>query len=413
MSKQNKSSAVKQKKSGWFTAVFLGVFFVAGIGAFIATAVVPAWYWLQASQWQAVPASIEVIDLVTHRGSDSTTYSVEGRYQYQAGGQNYVSHDISLYSGSDNIGSYWQDLYQRLQHQQSLGQVVAWVNPENPHQAVLDRSYRWPKLLFGLIFMGMFCGISGLIGWLLWRAQDQQKATQALVAGATTAGISSDDKTAFVVLMGLGGVFIAFGLPVSGLALSDGLPRGNYAVLLGLLFPAVGALVFYQGYGRLLQWRKVGPTPFFPDPLPGCAGGQVGGWFEMSRGHFTATPDAELRCVHVYSTGSGKHSTTHRDLLWHQKQALINSDGRRWRALFDVPGSAPVSNATGYRGSVHWELHCQGNLQLASGEVLAFSRQWTVPVDAGVAMSDWQPSSAVLEQREHQRHKAADSSVLA
>lgn len=55
-------------------------------------------------------------------------------------------------------------------------------------------------------------------------------------------GIASNNKTGYQAMLGIGAVFVVIGVALSYMALSDELPKGNYAVLLVLLFPLVGGL---------------------------------------------------------------------------------------------------------------------------------------------------------------------------
>lgn len=260
----------------------------------------------------------------------------------------------------------------------------------------------------GLMFAGMFCGISGLMMYLLLHGHNNTLAEQAMLQGlAPTGGIASNNKTGYQALLGIGAVFFAIGVPISYMALSDELPKGNYAVLLVLLFPLVGGLLLWQGRGKLQHWLKIGKTPFFAEPFPGCAGGQVGGYFTLQHGRFAQMPQAELSCLHVYQSGSGKNRTTQRQPLWHG-QAMVSRavDGKHWLVL-DVPAELPATGKDPrYKGRIEWQLSCSGELQQAS-ELLKFSRQWTLPVIAGTARCTWQPSAAEVKLQQQQRQGAA------
>lgn len=260
----------------------------------------------------------------------------------------------------------------------------------------------------GLIFSSMFCGISGLMMFLLLQGHNKTLAEQAMLQGsAPQEGIASNNKTGYQAMLGMGAVFFAIGVPISFLALSDELPKGNYAVLLVLVFPLVGALLIWQGRRKMQHWQKIGKTPFFADPFPGNAGGQVGGYFTLQHGRFAQMPQAELSCLHVYQSGSGKNRTTHRQPLWHGQGVVSRSvDGKHWLVL-DVPAELPASGKDArYKGRIEWQLSCSGELQQAS-ERLKFSRQWTLPVISGTARCVWQPSAAEVDLQQQQRQVAA------
>lgn len=260
----------------------------------------------------------------------------------------------------------------------------------------------------GLMFASMFCGIAGLMMYLLLHSHNQTLAQQAMLQGvAPVEGIASNNKTGYQLMLGMGAVFFAFGAPVSYLALSEELPKANYAVLLVLLFPLVGALLLWQGRSKLQHWQKIGKTPFFAEPFPGCAGGQVGGYFTVQHGRFEQMPQAELSCLHVYQSGSGKNRTTHRQPLWSGQCSVSRTvDGKHWLVL-DVPEQLPATGKDQrYKGRIEWQLSCKGALQQGP-EQLEFSRQWTLPVIAGNARCVWQPSAAEVELQQQQRQVAA------
>lgn len=260
----------------------------------------------------------------------------------------------------------------------------------------------------GLIFMAMFCGISALMMFFLLYGHKQAQAEQAMLQGvAPPDGIASNNKTGYLTMLALGALFFTIGAPISYMAISDELPKANYAVLLVLVFPLVGALLLWQGRSKLKQWQKIGKTPFFAEPFPGNAGGQVGGYFTLQHGRFAQLPQAGLTCLHVYQTGSGKNRTTHRQPLWHGQSMVSRSvDGRHWLVL-DVPATLPASGKEpAYNGRIEWQLSCKGELTL-NKEQLEFSRQWTLPVTAGNARCSWQPHASEVALQQQQREVAA------
>ena len=260
----------------------------------------------------------------------------------------------------------------------------------------------------GLIFMAMFCGISALMMFFLLYGHKQALAEQAMLQGvAPPDGIASNNKTGYLTMLALGALFFTIGAPISYMAISDELPKANYAVLLVLVFPLVGALLLWQGRSKLKQWQKIGKTPFFAEPFPGNAGGQVGGYFTLQHGRFAQMPQAGLTCLHVYQTGSGKNRTTHRQPLWHGQSMVSRSvDGKHWLVL-DVPATLPASGKDpAYNGRIEWQLSCKGELTL-NKEQLEFSRQWTLPVTAGNARCSWQPHASEVALQQQQRQVAA------
>ncbi len=420
--KKRKGTGRKGSLSG---IIFGAVFMLAGLLLIVFMTLTPALRWVSAQDWQPVVATIRHLQLESHRGDDSTTYRVSASYDYYYQGQPYHSDQVSLYSGSDNIGSYWQDLQSRLAREMNAGRVVAWVNPLDPQQAVLDRTFRTEvlifSLIFGLILVAAGAGITAVALYRRGRQQQQQTMIEQHLSGGgsspQTTGIASNSRSGGLFLLGFGALFFLIGAPISGFALIEALPEGEYAALLVLIFPLAGAGIMAGGLQQLRKFRLIGATPFFPDPMPGVSGGQIGGFFELSRGCFRQPPQVRLICLHVYSTGSGKNCSTHRDVLWHDQQpALLEDSGQRVRALFDVPAGQPVSGEQqGYRGTVTWEIQCEGELMLnnasVDGAVIRFSRRWEIPVVAGSGRASWQLPAAQREQRQQQKRQRAQQSA--
>ena len=269
----------------------------------------------------------------------------------------------------------------------------------------------------GLIFMLLFCGVSGLMMFLLLYGHKLALAEKAMLQGtAPTAGISSNNKAGYLTMLLLGGLFLAFGVPVSYLAINDELAKGNYAVLLVLVFPLIGALLMWQGRSKLKLWQKIGKTPFFADPFPGNAGGQIGGYFQLAQGKFVNPPQCVLRCLHKYDSGSGKNRSTKTDTLWQQQQPASADLGAKYRVLFDVPANLPGSGEhAGYEGSIVWQLSCEAELRQQNMH-MEFSRDWTLPVIAGSAKAQWQRSEAetqaIQQQLKQQAAHSAASQIM-
>ena len=260
----------------------------------------------------------------------------------------------------------------------------------------------------GLLFMLMFCGISGLMMYLLLQGRKKMLQELAMLGGTKPVdGITSNNKAGYQSMLAAGSLLLVIGIAVSSMALVDELPKANYAVLLVLVFPLLGLLLLWQGRSKLRQWQRIGATPFFPDPFPGCAGGQIGGYFTLQRGRFTQLPLVELSCLHIYQTGSGKNRTTHRQPLWTEHCIVSRGADDQYWLVQDVPARLPATGEDPrYDGRIEWQLSCKGELQQGA-ERLEFNRQWTLPVIAGSANSSWQPSESEVVLQQQHRNAAA------
>jgi len=108
--------------------------------------------YLASTSWVEVPATIiHNIELTSNQGN-SNRYSVRGKYSYQFKGVQYDSERISLSTTLDNIGNYWQDLERRLRRYKVTNEASAFVNPNEPAQSVLDRTFRWGPVLLAAGF---------------------------------------------------------------------------------------------------------------------------------------------------------------------------------------------------------------------------------------------------------------------
>jgi Protein of unknown function (DUF3592) len=149
--------------------------------------------WLTTQRWVETPCWIETAELETSQ-DDGTTYKAKATYRYEYQGNTYRSSDVSLYSGSDNVGDFQQDAYFELaQYAESLPRerndrnlnpdqrkpFRCFVNPSNPQQAVIYRVFRWQlqslMSIFALSFpaIGSFLVLGGI--WTIQNAKEERK----------------------------------------------------------------------------------------------------------------------------------------------------------------------------------------------------------------------------------------------
>jgi len=146
-----------QKKQLWFFLLFGIIFLAAGLFFTYQTAIKPALQVREAQDWQSVPCKIISAEVVrthrprTHRtGGAGTSYHARIVYKYEYKGKEYQSDRIGflLRSGSDASRKI-------VQKYKTAENPHCYVNPENPSQAVLERSLGWGKFVgwFSLIFV--------------------------------------------------------------------------------------------------------------------------------------------------------------------------------------------------------------------------------------------------------------------
>ncbi len=314
----------------WFIILFGFVF--AGFGVLMGYFCYDSIRQWQAMQsWQEGWARILEASLESHtsrnENSTTTTYTVKARYQYMYKGRGYIGTRIGIGSGSDNIGSYHQDMAARLQEaQRSDAKVPCYINPDHPGEAVLDRSLRTPLLAiqgaFSLVFGGagiaaMFWGVSSC------RREAEAAALARLDPAAESEPwrLRRDWRTGVIRSKGRAGVIGLFlfaffwngiSFPVSYLVLSDLFPdglrwpqqEGWQPALLVLLFPLIGILLILFTLRALYRHLRTGTVTFHMTPVPGVLGGIVGGMIEVPR-KLSLEDGArlELSCAVTYSNG--------------------------------------------------------------------------------------------------------------
>jgi len=119
-----------------------------------------------AKNWERAPAVVLSSSVQTHRGSDSTTYSIQIEYEYELEGRTRRSDRYNFVGGS----SSGYDSKKRVVDQYPAGhRFEAYVNPRNPGEAVIDPGFNWffaAMFAFGAVFAlaGTAVAVSSLRG---------------------------------------------------------------------------------------------------------------------------------------------------------------------------------------------------------------------------------------------------------
>ena len=142
------SSRSKNSKAGRLIMVaFFSVFLLVGCGVTYALFVGPVLKIFAARNWTQVPCGIVSSRVKSHRGDDSTTYSVDVVYRYTYQGRAYTSNGYHFMSGSSSGYNGKAEVVNRLPPGAT---TTCYVNPANPAEAVLNRN-ETGSLWFGLI----------------------------------------------------------------------------------------------------------------------------------------------------------------------------------------------------------------------------------------------------------------------
>jgi len=405
--------------------LIFGLFFAGGGLFFASQTALPTWQdWYAMQSWQPAQAR-----LLSVSGSENQT---KASYRYRTNGVTYQNDRVYVASSNDNIGSYHADLRARLKRQQRAGEPIGiWINPIDPQQAVIDRDMRWG--LFAL--MSGFCSIFIFVGLLLayasmtakndaggfkrpslsalrkeWkrRQQDpafkesflefsrsraaeleqQAKGETATIPWQTRKGwespnIRSEAKKSAIFFWVFAIGWNAVSSPML-FALRGEVEKGNYAALLGLLFPVAGAFLLYKAIATTLELRRFGKVFVEMDPFPGAIGGHVGGRIRVSRLASNAVfePSAHfsvrLECVYSYMSGSGDSRSRKENIKWaEQGQPRPESAGQGVTLAFrfDVPDGLPEADVDQTDAYHFWRLTAKAEL---AGVDL--NRQYNLPV---------------------------------
>jgi FtsH-binding integral membrane protein len=220
--------------------------------------------------------------------------------------------------------------------------------------------------------------------------------------------INSVEKSSHWILVVMGIIFLLVSLPIL-FSIAEEVRRGNNGIFVALIFPLAGLAMLFSGYKMRQKFLFFGPTPLVPSPAIGQVGGQIGGHIELDKPWAKRKLTVTLSCIHTYTSGSGKNSTTHRDILWQEHDKPLdrpNGAGSKIEFCFDVPaGERPADSHKG-RGKVHWEISLEGLV-----DFMEFKRSWKVPAEAGTQQSSIAIPTAHKEASLIAKRKEADASI--
>ncbi|NMG75786.1 DUF3592 domain-containing protein [Aromatoleum diolicum] len=148
---------------------------ILGLLGLVSFAVLPAFEALRSRDWQPVPAVLETVAVQPppsrlHPPLDA----VAVRYRYTIGGIDYAYDcfdphaGLYLHKASSEV----------LAELRASREIVVWVNPANPAEAMARRDLRWPVLLFSLpaLLMSLIGGLLVFAGMLAWNNVDLKLA---------------------------------------------------------------------------------------------------------------------------------------------------------------------------------------------------------------------------------------------
>jgi hypothetical protein len=161
----------------------------------------------------------------------------------------------------------------------------------------------------------------------------------------------------------------AVSAPVVFVGLPTELHKGNYAILIALLFPIVGIGMILYALNATLAWRKFGQTIFEMAAIPAALGGTIEGQIEVkTRLRPQHGLHLRLSCLRRTTSGSGKNSSTTEKILWQDEKWLrpdlpqTDLDATGVPIYFKLPADQPESTP-GTGDGIHWKLEASAKLR--------------------------------------------------
>ena len=186
--------------------------------------------------------------------------------------------------------------------------------------------------------------------WAAGRARSEQKSIAWFLWG-------------FAILWNIISTPLVFFLP------EEIVENGNYAALLGLLFPLVGIGLIVAAIRKTIQRGKFGDCEFHMERVPGILGGDVTGTIRFPRGVKGAEAvSVRLSCIRMVRQRSGKSTSTSEDVRWQSDQSVVRlsptGDGTAQTALvrFRVPFDAMPTGEITENTWVVWKLEANADV---------------------------------------------------
>ena len=347
-------------KSVWGSAILFlfGVPFAAvgvWLGARLGTTITA---YRAAQEWEEVPAKIIQAEFRDEDSGEGTAYWVKAEYEYRYRGQRYAGRRVSVHGGSDNIGSFWRDVYRQLEECRRTGRPFrCYVNPAQPAQALLYRDLRWEMVVFHALLTFIFAGggfgllIAAPFAFVGMRREETRAAAHPgepwlWRADWARGEIRSPGKSLVVRSIVSTIAFNVLSVPFGVLILNDLVHSPHFGALLAMIFPVCGLALVAWPVVTVLRWREFGPSVFNMASVPGVIGGELAGVIYTSA---KIRPKDGFRLTLTCSNDSP-------GVFWHDEQAvvhdLLRDDAERSAipVLFQIPfecrppdGNAPAS----------------------------------------------------------------------
>ncbi len=353
--------------------------------------------YLSSASWVEVPARIHSIELVESRVNNSTHYSIDAHYTFRYEGEEISANRVGLFARPNNEAIYWQSTYRKLNADFKENEARAFVNPENPAEAYLDRTIHFNSIKLALLMLCLFCTTGASVAWLSHKSIKSKQAR--LQNQKHHDGINSDTEFAAIATGMSGLITLILGAGVSALVVPEAFRRGDYVIMLVLVFVVVGAVVLAVSIKKLRAYKKLGPSPMVLDPAHPGVGGQLGGTFRLAIDNVDGNclPNAcELQasvvCYRNVKSRRGRHyrrgSTRRRVLkpIWRQVVPVhieMTESALKGSFQAELPDDVKPTTRWSLLGAISWKIIIEGTIP----EKGSFKRSWTIVVGDKPAQS--------------------------
>jgi hypothetical protein len=384
-----KNSVVSPRKAAGcmmlFALPFAAMGFgMAGYGASVASKA------MRAQSWVETPAVITSVDL--KRGNKGSRRAV-ATYEYEFAGQKYTGDKVSFSGGSDGLGRFQTLAHEELNgHKQQRKPFPAYVNPENPREAVLYRNVRWEMMLlfcgmgalFGSAGVGIFTG--SLVTWLRqsgstapaasnserpWESRSDWAAGRIGPSDAARAAVPATTAVAVSWLLASAPIVITFPLMLQ-------YAESRWAWLT-LILPAIALLIIALAIYFAIRRRRFGESIFEMASVPGVIGGPLTGVVRIPR-VFEPENGFRIRLLCMEQRQNTKSDSEHERAIWQNECFAANAmtDGAGGMAvpvLMAIPYRSRPTSDSAANSTIRWLLEIFAELP-----GINFKTEFEVPV---------------------------------
>lgn len=360
--RSNASLTPAQQRMGAGCLMLFSLPFI-GVGIFATWMVASSLLDYQRMQrWESCPAVITELEKV--HGDD--TVGIRAKYTYRYRGAEYQGDRVAIYSGSDNIGKYQQQLYARLQRAQKAGETTCFVDPVDPNQAVLARDLRWGLLAFFGVFALVFGGagtaifVGAIIGQRTLRRHQQTRNAHPnepwRMRDDWVRGIIRPQRLPTVMMVFFTVIWNAIAWPIAILSANDDEKLPSWVWLLVVLFPLIGTLLALGTVTNCIRLARFGGAKLRLATIPGVIGGKLVGVVELPCRLEPADGfRVMLRALRTVDDGESSHDTT----VWDDERVIERSLGGGGAVATAIPVELLIPSdvpATNPDDRVRWEL---------------------------------------------------------